>query len=456
MLRMCISAAGSLDGQLGGGQVYVQRLAIELRRRGHDVTVLAPNPCGDDAKRTGDGFRLLRREFQGVPVQDVAIDPAAVTGAARFTERNAVMLAALRQVVRELRPDVIHINGLKPALTAVAREAGIPHVVTAHHGGIVCPAGALLTPDDRICDRPMGRDCVTCYCRQLRGPGWVGAMLGTMPRWICRPLGRGLARFGNPTYIGRVLRYPWLVERMISDKRAALATGQLFIAPSAAIAAALRRNGVEDDRVVVVPHGIEPPPKLPLEGLGRRPVRFGYIGQINRPKGLHILFRAFAALPEKLGCELHVIGAPQRPGEEEYLRRSMACCEGRRGIVLHGRIARDEMTGAMGHFDVLVHPAIYLEVFGLVVAEAMSAGRPLIATRCGGPEDQIRDGVDGILVKPNDVAALAGAMRDLAERPERIAQMAQAIGHVRTMEEHVDALVRVYERLIARERAVVA
>ena len=48
-----------------------------------------------------------------------------------------------------------------------------------------------------------------------------------------------------------------------------------------------------------------------------------------------------------------------------------------------------------------------------LVAEALSAGRPVLSTRCGGPEDQIEDDVSGWLVKPNDPAALSARISQL-------------------------------------------
>jgi glycosyltransferase involved in cell wall biosynthesis len=74
---------------------------------------------------------------------------------------------------------------------------------------------------------------------------------------------------------------------------------------------------------------------------------------------------------------------------------------------LHGKFDRDQAAQVYAALDVVVLPAIYLEVFGLVVAEALSAGRPVLSTRCGGPEDQIEDGVNGWLITPNEPAPLS-------------------------------------------------
>ena len=161
--------------------------------------------------------------------------------------------------------------------------------------------------------------------------------------------------------------YPWQVEHTIRGRQIALANAQRFIAPSKAIKAALVRNGLSEERVVVVPHGIEPLRKTPIEVIDGRPIRFGYVGRINRPKGLHILFQAFASLLQDRPCELHIIGAAQHRWEKDYLANAMSCCTNHQGIVLHGQVPHDRMHEAMAQIDVLVLPSILLEVFGLVV-----------------------------------------------------------------------------------------
>jgi glycosyltransferase involved in cell wall biosynthesis len=95
---------------------------------------------------------------------------------------------------------------------------------------------------------------------------------------------------------------------------------------------------------------------------------------------------------------------------------------------LHGAFAREAVETVYASIDVLVLPAICQEAFGLVVAEALSAGRPVITTHCGGPAEQVRDGVDGWVVPPNDVAALQEVIQRLAATPELVSAAAEQAG----------------------------
>ena len=76
-----------------------------------------------------------------------------------------------------------------------------------------------------------------------------------------------------------------------------------------------------------------------------------------------------------------------------------------------GSLSRAQVRGAMADADVFVLPSHY-ETFGVVVVEALALGKPVIATRCGGPESIIKSG-DGVLVPTHDVDALAKAMAEV-------------------------------------------
>jgi glycosyltransferase involved in cell wall biosynthesis len=78
---------------------------------------------------------------------------------------------------------------------------------------------------------------------------------------------------------------------------------------------------------------------------------------------------------------------------------------------------RADVEACYAAMDVVVHASITPEPFGMVVPEAMAAGKPVIAADAGGPREVVDDGVDGILVPPGDVPALAEAILRLSRDP---------------------------------------
>ena len=114
-------------------------------------------------------------------------------------------------------------------------------------------------------------------------------------------------------------------------------------------------------------------------------------------------------------------------------------------IVWHGKVAPDKVFDTIKDFDVMVHPTICLEIFGLNIAEALAMNKPVLATRCGGAEMQIREGVNGWLVTPNDVVALRNKMNEILESGITM-DVSTLYNNVISIDEHVKDLIQVYEK----------
>ena len=98
-------------------------------------------------------------------------------------------------------------------------------------------------------------------------------------------------------------------------------------------------------------------------------------------------------------------------------------------VVFRGHVPAAAAT--MREYDVVVHTA-ELEPFGLVVAEALLHGVPVVCPRDGGPAEIVRDGIDGIHVDVGDREALAQAILALVRDPARRASMGRSgAAHVR-------------------------
>ena len=86
----------------------------------------------------------------------------------------------------------------------------------------------------------------------------------------------------------------------------------------------------------------------------------------------------------------------------------------------------EDVAGALGEIDVLVHCSRIAEPFGQVVVEGMAAGCCVVAADSGGPAETITDGVDGLLYATGSAPDLARVLRSLAADPERITQLGRA------------------------------
>lgn len=172
---------------------------------------------------------------------------------------------------------------------------------------------------------------------------------------------------------------------------------------------------IDPSKVHVIYNAIVPSPETSAGECRREAgkVVLLYAGRISPEKGLEVLVRTMALLPESI-CLL-VAGQGRS-------RDVVPLMELARALGVDGRIEWlghvDGIAALMSTADIGVVPTTAKEAFGLTVLEFMSQGVPVVATCNGGPAEIISDGVDGMLVPPSDPDALANAIAMLAAEPE--------------------------------------
>lgn len=141
--------------------------------------------------------------------------------------------------------------------------------------------------------------------------------------------------------------------------------------------------------------------------------RFRFVSSANliKRKGIDILLEAFSKMVEKCeNTELVIYGdGPERKNLECQIEKLNL----KNNVILYGRYERSILPREYAKADAFVLPS-RAETFGVVYIEAMYCGLPVIATRCGGPEDFVTNQV-GILVPNEDCNALSDAMLRMVE-----------------------------------------
>ncbi len=205
---------------------------------------------------------------------------------------------------------------------------------------------------------------------------------------------------------------------------AALARADAVTAISSAIRREYRDLGVPEARIADIPNGVEvaafrDPPPAPHP----RPYCLA-LGIFFPKKGFDVLIEAWRRLPEGLAREVDLVIAGGGQGEAQL--KGQVAEAGLAGRVhFPGLVRGRDKVAWLAHASLVAVPS-RREPFGLVVAEAMAAGRPVVASRVGGIVDMVRPGVEGLLVEPEDPEALAAAIAELLRHPDRAARMGEA------------------------------
>jgi glycosyltransferase involved in cell wall biosynthesis len=170
-------------------------------------------------------------------------------------------------------------------------------------------------------------------------------------------------------------------------------------------------------------------------------------------KGLPVAIRAAGLLAkDRPDFRLLIAGGPTA-GHEQYADylKALAGKEAPGAIVFTGWLAPDDIPGFVAGLDVAVHASTSPEPFGLVIAEAMAAGTPLVAPRIGSPLELVAHKQDGLLYEAGNPTALAVAVKRFLDDPELAAACAKA-GRVKAEElfdvkENVRKLESIYREL---------
>lgn len=417
-MKVCIVSSGDFFGNYGGGQVYVHNLVDELSHRHEDVVVSVISFCpGKDVKTS---------IFNSVNIFQVSDDNS--------------FLDALKKI----QPDIVHANGEKLRSARLCKELNIPCVITAHHGGLVCPAGTLLNTEDEICRIPAEfSHCLKCYLRHTRtGLCWYPLLKHCNRQRYIR-IGQRLKRIPFIPFLSPIGETGLIVNEKLNDWNELKDTATHFIAPSDSIAEAMKLNGCPQEKITVLPHGIpvNSNNNSQFSVLSSQFIKFYYVGRINYVKGIHVLLKAFSSI-KNTNIELHLIGGAGNKEEQRYENRLKRQYRQDKRIIWHGKLPFNQMEDAVKGFHCLVHPAIYLEVFGLNISEALAQHKYVIATRCGGSEMQINNELEGLLVEPNNINELQSALEKYIANPR------QSTGKYRTIEQHIDDLTSLYSTVI--------
>lgn len=268
-----------------------------------------------------------------------------------------------------------------------------------------------------------------------------------LPAWLLRLADPGFPVVSTVHGFNRVGAYSRVMTR-----------AALVVAPCTALRDHLSRHyRVPGDRLVVIPWGIDPARQRAARAAGPAPIRRKCrgpgarlavsVGRLSSRKGHDLFIRALALACGKAGNLFGAIvgGAPGSRRHARLERLARDCGIGDRVDIVG---ATDDIASVYRAADILVAASPKPEGFGRVALEAIAMDRPVVGARQGGLLDIVRDGVNGLLHEPGDLAGMADMIAAAAAR--EWGGISHTVGEF-TLERTVREMERVYSRC-ARER----
>lgn len=295
----------------------------------------------------------------------------------------------MREVLKDFAPDVVHVHEVYPAhspwVLRDCRAAGVPVVMTCHDFRLACPVATHLS-HGQPCERCTHGSPLSCFTRNCRGNRLESAAYA---------LRAGVAK----------------------SLRLFLDNVDLFLAPSEFVRQRMVAAGIPADKLRVVPNMVRMTKSAADPGAG---TYAAYAGRIAPEKGVDTLIEA----AWRAGMPMHVAGHVTSPPRETPPN-----------VRWLGHLSGNALTEFYAGARFLVVPSRWFEAFGLVAAEAMMLGVPVIAANSGALPEVVEHGVTGLLFNAGDAQDLARCMMTLWKDAALCRQMGRA-GRAKAMQSY--------------------
>ena len=273
--------------------------------------------------------------------------------------------------------------------------------------------------------------------------------IGGLARWGLGPLCIAHRRVPYPILrSGTPFITPWKYRRLADH----------LIAISAQVRRVLEYDEIPKDHITVILDGVPPLPEPTLSAtrfrqqfqIPDRGFLIGCVGQFSHEKGQVHLIEAMHHLKHRPDpVQLVLVGT----GPDQ-----LALQERARALGIHGRVHftgfQKDVSSAIHAFDLYVQPSRE-EGLGTSIIDALHARRPVVASDVGGIPEVITDGETGLLAPPRDSQAIATAIDDLLDHPEKAQKLANQGQRWVTEQFSLEALIeghlKLYEQLLTRQ-----
>jgi glycosyltransferase involved in cell wall biosynthesis len=410
----------------GGAEWRTIRTAVALQQRGHRVRVVAIESIRGEP---GEGVTWFDEVYEGVQVRRLSFDMKSAPDLFRWQYDNPWVGAHIEALMRIEQPDLFHMIGgyliTASALNAAFR-ATIPAVVSLTDYWWICPRISLLRSDGNLSTLPVrAEQCVRCLGEEKRRFRLPGQVLPGLMDLYWRQQHDSIQR----------------IDDRLSYLLGTLNQAKAILCPSEFLRGVYAQMGIDRERMYYVRQGRDFPGLTP-EQVRKTPspvLRIGYIGQIAKLKGVHVLIEAVRSLPGS-ALKLDIYGDLDAfPKYSAELRRRIGTDN---RIRLAGTY--QHLSPTLQEIDVVVVPSLWYENSPNSILEAFAHCTPVLTSNLGGMSELVHEGVNGLLFAPGDAADLAQKIRCILETPDILERLRGNIQPIKGLDAEMDELEAIY------------
>ena len=387
----------------GGSERHVFALSNLLRKAGHEVIQ----------------FSMMDEKNESTPYSRYFSAPVNLD---KFSFKNIFKLFYNREAAKKLeklikaeQPDIAHLHNISHQLSSsivdILKKYHIPIVQTLHDYKLICPNYKLFSGRE-VCYKCRGGKYYNCSLNKCVKNSYTKSLLATLEAYYCRLIG---------------------VYKKID----------LFIAPSRFMKDICVSFGIPDNKIKVLNNFENKAVSLSKREVSTEPYLL-YYGRLAEEKGIEVLIKAMVLIDKEI--KLKIIGAGPDFKKIKNLIEKLKLSE---KIEMLGPKYGEELDNYIVNSQAVIVPSIWPENFPYVVLEAMSAGKPVIASAIGGLKEMIADGGNGFLFKPGDAKSLALAIDKLNHADkEKLGQAAFLANAKYQSENYLIEITKIYQQLI--------
>lgn len=376
----------------GGSETYIFKLGEELQRQGHEVQFFGMEHEGRIVGNRVNSY-TSNMDFHGGSKLSKILYPLKTIYS--FEARKA-----LRKVLDDFVPDILHVNNfnyqLTPSILVEARKwekrtgHKIKIVYTAHDYQIVCPNHMLNNPNtNENCEKCLGGHYGQCCSNRCIHGSVVKSLIGTM-------------------------------EAVYWNSRKVYKEFDVIICPSDFLKSKLDTNPILAERTRTVRNFIDVESVDHLDFSDKEAKDYVlYFGRFAEEKGIRTFMESIDCMKEKT----KIVFAGKGPLEEEVNSFCKSMTEKGHSVCNVGFRTGQDLQKLICNAMFTVYPSTWYENGPFSIMESQAYGVPVIGSALGGIPELIEDGITGRLFDCGDAQGLAKIMDELVGNPQTVTEM---------------------------------